>query len=101
MKNCYTIVITRTAMAILDLVTYEDGLLITRINVPKEFRSKGVGRALLKRVLKDADRTVTKLYLFVSPSDGQDFSNLSAWYIRHGFKYHGPPGSMVYLPKVS
>jgi ribosomal protein S18 acetylase RimI-like enzyme len=64
---------------------------ITRINVPQKYRGqkqrgRGVGTKLLRRILADADAEGVELALEVSPSDGLDYVQLTAWYRRHGFR---------------
>ena len=87
MKNCYIKKLSTTKIAIADLCNYYNkGLIITRINVPKDFRNKGFGSALLKEILEDADKTNTTLFLEISPSDGLNYDELEAWYLRYNFK---------------
>jgi GNAT superfamily N-acetyltransferase len=74
-------------LAVLDLVDYyNEGLIITRINVPKHHRRKGIGTALLKECIADADREKITLWLEIAESDGPNYETLEAWYKRHGFK---------------
>lgn len=83
MKSCYVI---KEHRAIADLCDYYGkGLILTRINVPKASRGSGVARQLLATILADADRESVTLFLEISPSDGLNFSQLEAWYKRHGF----------------
>lgn len=83
MKSCYVI---KEHRAIADLCDYYGkGLILTRINVPKASRGRGVARQLLATILADADRENVTLFLEISPSDGLSFSQLEAWYKRHGF----------------
>ena len=72
--------------SIADLMDYQDGKLITRINVPREHRGQGLASRLMKRITADADRTRTKLYAWISPSDGLGRRALKAWYRRNGFR---------------
>ena len=83
MDNCY---VDPEHNAIADLIRYRDGKLLTRINVPREHRGRGIASKLLKRITADADRTGTTLYAWVSPSDGLGENALSAWYRRNGFR---------------
>jgi len=100
----FWIKLSPTALAIADLVEYhpdgvrQDGFLITRINVPFEFRSKGHGSALLKKILAAADERGEKLWLGITPSDGLSFVQLERWYFRHGFKWVGKH-TMMRKPK--
>lgn len=71
MKPCYMVKLSGTRIAIADLVDYYGrGKIITRINVPAEFRGKGHGTALLKQIIEDADREKIALYLEIQSSDG-------------------------------
>lgn len=84
MKTCYAVSLGYKA-AIADLVRYQGGMMITRINVPRDHRGKGHARKLLGRILADADKDGVALYLHVSASDGLTEQQLDAWYKRHGF----------------
>ena len=98
MRECYFDEETR---AIADLISHGDlagNLIITRINVPKEHRGKGIARKLLKEILFDADKDRVILHLEVSPSDGLNREQLVAWYKRHGFEDYGS-GLMIRTPK--
>lgn len=87
MKHCYLARLSSSRIAIADLTDYyDDGWYITRINVPKEFRGQGHGRALLKQITDAADQEGVTLHLEIQPSDGLDYEALQAWYIRAGFK---------------
>ena len=86
MDNCYYDEATRS---IVDLTDYYGlGLMMTRINVPRQHRGQGHGSALLKRVCEEADKDQVTLFLEVLPSGPLDYDQLVAWYERHGFKYH-------------
>lgn len=87
MKSCYVDKATRSIADLCDY--YGKGMLLTRINVPKASRGKGHASALLTRILDDADEEGVTLFLEISPSDGLDYSQLEAWYHRHGFKSIG------------
>ena len=91
MKTCF---VNYDHRAIVDLCPYEDGLIITRINVPELSRGKGIGSALLNEVLREADKTNTTLYLEILSSGPLSYDQLEAWYKRHGFK-----GNMLYIRK--
>lgn len=74
-------------LAVADLCDYyNQGLIITRINVPRACRGEGHGSALLKEITDEADRTGTTLWLEIMPSDGLTYEQLRDWYIRNGFK---------------
>jgi len=88
MKTCY---VNLTIGSIADLVA-PDGApdapphwIITRVNVPVRHRGQGYASELLKQITDDADREHVSLMLEVSPSDGLGYSQLVAWYRRHGF----------------
>jgi len=92
MKTCYTLRIDPTNIAIADLV--KPGELtrdwtITRINVPRGHRGRGIGRALLREILAQADYEGVRLQLEVAPSDGLNYEQLVAWYDRYGFRFNG------------
>jgi GNAT superfamily N-acetyltransferase len=78
---------------------------ITRINVPKTFRGRGIASRILKRMIHDADKHNVVLRLGISPSDGLSFRELKCWYERYGFSEentvitcnHG--GLMTRLPR--
>lgn len=87
MKVCYTTRLGPVKIAIADLCDCGKGLIITRINVPHEFRGKGEGSKLLNQITKDADKDQIVLLLEISPSGGLDYKQLEAWYLRHGFRW--------------
>lgn len=87
MKSCYIIKVDSTSIAIADLCDYfGDGFIITRINVPIEYRGKGFGSQLLNLILTEADKTNTTLFLEILSSGALSYSDLEKWYKRHGFK---------------
>ena len=79
------------ALAVLDSCDYYgEGEIITRINVPKAYRGQGHGTSLLREACANADANGVNLWLEISSSDGLDYYQLKAWYIRHGFRnYRG------------
>lgn len=90
MRSCYYHKISSTELAVLDNCDYyNDGHIITRINVPHKQRGRGFGSLLLLQCLSDADRERVTMWLEISPSDGLDYPTLEAWYLRHGFKNVG------------
>lgn len=87
MRNLYHIKLSPMKIAVLDCCDYyNEGMIITRINVPQAFRGQGHARELLRRVCADADLEGVTLWLEISSSDGLDYDQLEAWYVRHGFK---------------
>jgi GNAT superfamily N-acetyltransferase len=82
-QSCYVDEKTRSIADLCDY--YGHGMLLTRINVPKASRGRGHARALLRRILEDADAFGVTLFLEISPSDGLGFAELEAWYKRNGF----------------
>lgn len=75
-------------LAVLDAVPYyNDGEMITRINVPKSIRGKGYGTKLLKNACDRADERNIKLWLEISPYPDSPLQveELREWYRRYGF----------------
>jgi len=86
MKECYVI---KEFRAIADLVwdlDASESWWITRINVPRQFRGRGIGSKLLHIILKDADKENWQLRLMIEASDGLTTKQLRFWYERNGFK---------------
>lgn len=71
---------------------------ITRINVPKLARGRGVARDMLKELTDRADRERMTLCLDIAPSDGLDYEALRQWYERHGFETHNRIPTWFRLP---
>ena len=88
-KDSYYIRLDSIYVAVLDTSDYEDGRVINRINTPVKFRGKGYGSKLLSKVVKEADKYKTPLYLEILPSGGLSYQQLEAWYTRYGFKQIG------------
>lgn len=85
MKGAYTIPGVQFVIA----DTRKGEVLITRVEVIRERRGKGYGRALLKAMLEDTDREGVTLHLHVDAdhslgSLSQD--DLRDWYQRYGFR---------------
>jgi|SRR6185436_8843973 len=80
-------------LAVLDYDDHYDSRswYITRINVPRAHRGKGLGSQLLDELLAMADEAKKNVWLEIQPSDGLNYNELEAWYLRHGFK-----GFMIY-----
>lgn len=99
-RNCFFEQLSDTRISIADICEYENlGWIITRINVPAEFRGTGAGTRLLKQITDDADEHGVTLWLEISPSDGLNYEELEAWYKRHGFRwYRGSFGIMRRRP---
>ena len=88
MKNQYTVEIDKYNKATVDLVKYSIGkksMLITKIEVPREFQDEGIGSELLRLVLEDADRTFTTLWLEIHPKMDTTAEMLHYWYTKFGF----------------
>lgn len=86
--------------AIADVVWFGapfDSHVITRINVPHRLRGRGLGTALLRKILDDADADGCQLMLAPEPSDGLDYPAVVAWYERHGFRFT-EVGAMMWRP---
>lgn len=90
MKTCYFDLKTRAIADLCPPIAGSEipGWQITRINVPFRFRGVGLASALLKQIIADADEARVDLSIGVNPSDGLDREQLTAWYMRHGFKRH-------------
>lgn len=91
MRTCYVDYETRSIADLCDSreMGLRSGMVITRINVPKESRGKGYGRKLLQQIIDDADAEGVYLYLEILASGGLIHDQLEAWYLRHGFKWTG------------
>lgn len=87
MKSCYIIKHDCGIRgSIADLCDYYGkGMILTRINVPQEYRKQGFGNKLLKMILDDADRTKTDIYLEIYASGEMNYDQLKDWYIKNGF----------------
>lgn len=70
----------------IDTVPFEDGRLVTRIIVAEANQGRGVGRALMARLLKAADEEKITLYLEVNPYGLIDREGLERWYERCEFR---------------
>ena len=86
MRTCYVFKDTRTIADLVQPGELTENWTITRINVPREFRSKGVGTKMLEEILTDADIAQITLQLEPRPSDGLNYTQLKNWYRGHGFK---------------
>lgn len=93
MKNRHVIRLSETKCAIADLCEYTnpetnkvEGWLITRINVPEDFRGLGHGRKLLKKITDEADEKGVNLFLEINPYGEMTYDELRDWYLRYGFK---------------
>jgi predicted GNAT family acetyltransferase len=103
MRNCY---IDYDHRGIVDLTNIGEmvpgTMTMTRINIPREHRGKGLGTALLKRVLDDADRDQVMITLEIMPSGPLNYDELRDWYARHGFSELSMyPGIFIRYPKES
>lgn len=78
--------------SVADLVKDEgDAYTITRINVKPEHRRRGLGTALLLRIIRDADELGATLYVVPSGSDPAFRDRaLIEWYKRYGFNWEHP-----------
>lgn len=85
MKNCF-VDFEYNAIADLTPEFVPNTWTITRINVPKPSRGKGIGTKLLNEICAEADRNKVTLTLEIMPSGDLDYGALHAWYLRHGFK---------------
>lgn len=86
MKMCFTIKLSAIHLAIADLSDFGDeGIYITRINVPEKFRGQGYGRELLQTILENADKEDLELHLEIHASGALNRTQLEEWYGRYGF----------------
>lgn len=87
MKSTYTIKLSSTRLAVLDVTMLEENLAeITRVNVPLEFRGQGHGSDLLQQVIDDADVEEINLQLFINPYGSMTYEQLQRWYEDNGFE---------------
>jgi ribosomal protein S18 acetylase RimI-like enzyme len=75
----------------------DDFAFIARIWVSPEARGQGIGTALLRRALADADDEGVELQLYPDPEHNtiRNRRRLIAWYERHGFSGHGLGGGYM------
>ena len=99
MKTCYTIPLGHTC-AIADLTEIApDRYELNRINVPRPYRRRQYGTALMKMLLADADSEGATLQLYINGSSGEmNEAQLRNWYTSFGWITH-LDGSMVRPPK--
>ena len=82
-SECY---FHRRTRSIADLVLLNNyDMLITRINVPIQYRMAGLGSKILREICKDADRQRVNLVVEPVASGGLTQKSLTDWYERHGF----------------
>lgn len=99
MRTCFYRKLTGPErLAVADLCDYfGHGLIVTRINVPREHRGRGIASEILREICREADAEGVRLCLEVSSSDGLDADQLRDWYERHGFS---GSGVMIRMPKL-
>lgn len=100
MKTCYVDYQTRTIADLARAGELYPGWTITRINVPRAARGRGLASKILDEIIADADAEGVELWLEVSPSDGLNYIQLVDWYKRHGFESRDGYGSMRRRPSV-
>lgn len=100
MQTTYLEQVAPYRVAIADLSRSEGYWVIHRINVPQEYRRRGVGTTLLHRILHDADASRTTLALHPFGSGGMRTTQLASWYRRHGFT-PGPDGYFMLRPPAT
>lgn len=59
--------------------------MITRVNVPAEYRRQGIATRLMNQVLSDADKDGVTLVLEINPYGEMSWNQLASWYTRLGF----------------
>lgn len=83
MKQMY---FDRESRTVADLVEIEPGCyLMTRINVPKTSRGRGLASTLLKDIVEDADEEGATLEIHPMASGRLTRKELVSWYMRYGF----------------
>lgn len=86
MKTCYTKQVAPHRIAILDLIKKSEySYIISRINVPENYRNLKHGSDLLDQCIKDADTENVTLSLYIYPSGSLNFTELKRWYERRNF----------------
>jgi GNAT superfamily N-acetyltransferase len=82
--------ISATALAVLDVVLYvrEPDYIITRVNVPSQYRWQGHGHRLLQRICRMADNRGVTLWIAPAPygPNTMTLAVIRQWYKRHGFE---------------
>ena len=73
-------------IAILDSTAYAGGLYLNRVNVPKDYRGRGIGSALLE-AFKESSRRAGHRHVVVEPGGyaDADQERRVRWYEKHGF----------------
>ena len=82
--------------AALDLTRLPEGWLLTRVQVPHEYRGQGVARQMMAEVLDWADQHDYVLYVVPSPYSDSPMNRdqLQEWYERCGFVAGATPESL-------
>ncbi len=91
----------RGRAAVSDLVEIESGVfLVTRLNVPKELRKRGIGTSIMNEITSDADKDGIVLKIEPSPYPDSDMSRkqLVNYYKKFGFKFISYDDYMVREP---
>lgn len=104
MRDAYFDYDTRSIINLIPPGEFHPGWTISRVSVLPPNRGRGLARALMARVLADADAEGAVLFLDVQPDasgTGLTFDQLYAWYARCGFEPSrlGYP-SMVRVPSI-
>jgi GNAT superfamily N-acetyltransferase len=105
MNSSYSEVCGTHHLAIVDLSQVGSTLWeINRVNVPAQYRGKGIASRLMARTLADADKEGITLRLVINAYGDMSFSDLYHWYERLGFNVNDAEGSpnegfLVRLPK--
>lgn len=85
MRKTYRLPACRSAYASLGQIGFKQ-YVVEQLRVPRKYRWRGHGSALLKAICADADREGVALYLWIAPEGGMVYGELNRWYARHGFK---------------
>ena len=83
-------------VAVIDILEMATGsrktcknFLVTRVNVPKEFRRKGIGTEMLNELISDAEKEGVTLYIEPNPYPDVSMTKveLVKFYKKFGFKF--------------
>jgi GNAT superfamily N-acetyltransferase len=93
---CMEVIVSQGLASFMLSVTKNE-VYLESVHVEPEFRGAGLGRRMLTRICKWADKAGIRLYLYVGPFDGSPMTiSLTAdWYRRFGFRRCPTKGKRV------